>query len=42
MKEIKKVLEAVAGLCLLVAGITTNQHFLTVAGMAEIAKIVAE
>jgi len=40
--EVKKVLEAVAGFCLLVAGITTNQPYITVAGIAEVAKIVAE
>jgi len=42
MAELKKVLEAVAGFCLLVAGITANQPYITVAGIAEIAKIVAD
>jgi len=40
--EVKKVLEAVAGICLLVAGITSGQHFITAAGIAEMAKIVSE
>jgi len=40
MSEVKRALEVVVGVCLLVAGITTQQPFLTAAGAAEIAKVV--
>jgi len=41
MSEVKKALEVVVGVCLLVGGITTQQPFITAAGAAEIAKVVA-
>lgn len=40
--NVKKVLEAIAGFCLLVGGLAMNQPYVTVAGIAEVAKIVAE
>jgi len=39
--EVKKALEVVVGACLMVAGMTSQQHFLTAAGVAELAKVVA-
>lgn len=41
-KNLKKALEAIAGISLLVAGLAMQQPFVTVAGIAEVAKIVAE
>lgn len=41
-KELKKVLEAMVGVSLLVGGIAMNQHWIIVAGALELAKIVAE
>jgi len=39
--EVKKALEVVVGACLMVAGLGSQQPFLTAAGVAELAKVVA-
>jgi len=39
--EVKKALEVAVGACLIVAGIGSQQPYLTAAGIAELAKVVA-
>lgn len=42
MAEVKKVLEALVGITLVVAGMTSQMPWLTAAGALEFAKVVSE